>query len=48
MKNVEVKKAETQLVKGTEKALHSIADLFAIILCMGDLYEVKVPKKLQK
>ncbi len=49
MKNAEVKKMETKaLVRGTEKALSGVAEFFAGILCTGSLYEVKVPKKLQK
>ena len=49
MKNVEVKKTEkTALVRGTEKTLSGVANFFAGILCLGNLYEVKVPKQLQK
>ncbi len=45
-----MKKAEEKsaLVKGTEKTLSGVANFFAGILCTGNLYEVKVPKKLQK
>lgn len=49
MKNAEVKKMEkSALVRGTEKLLSGTANFFAGILCLGALYEVKVPKQLQK
>lgn len=48
MKKAEVKKNEQGLVKGSERALLKIADFFGGVMCTGLLYEIKVPKKLQK
>ena len=43
--NTNLKKA---IVKTTEKSLMTVADLFAVLPCIGPWYEVKVPQKIQK
>ena len=47
-RTMEKKKTQKRTAKGVEKALISIADVFAGLPCTGPWYEVKVPKKLQK